>query len=139
MEKATKTIEKILEDNNLKNTKGHFNVLSVLIKEKHPLSVENVGKKISIKINTTTLYRILDKLSKKGIIYQTTFLDGKTYYEYQKHHHHHITCTKCGIKNKVDFCVSKEIEKINIKKAGFVEINDHVLEFFGVCKKCQKK
>lgn len=136
MEKA---IENILKENNLKNTKGHFAVLEVLMKEKHPLTVEDINKNIKIKLNLTTLYRILEKFSDKRIIYQTTFLDGKSYFEYQHQHHHHITCKNCGVRNKIDFCVSNKINKIDLTKTNFNKISDHILEFFGMCNKCQKR
>lgn len=133
-----KAIEKILEDNSLKKTKGHIDVLGLLVREQHPLTIEEINKKLPSKINLTTIYRILDRFSQKNIIYQTNFLDGKSYFEFQKEHHHHITCKNCGIRNKINLCMRKDLNKINLNKTDFNKIDSHIFELFGICNKCKK-
>lgn len=137
MEKAT---EKILKENNLKITNGHKGVLELLIKEKHPLSIEEIKEKINLKINLTTIYRILEKFVEKGIIYQTNFRDGKSYFEFQDNgnHHHHVTCIKCDFRESIDVCVKSQIKKINFKNSRFSSIDSHILEFFSLCENCKK-
>jgi len=132
-----KAIEEILIKNNFKITKGRVGVLGILKKEHKPLSIDEINKSLGNFINLTTIYRILEKFVEKGILYQTDFRDGKSYYEYQDSHHHHIVCTKCGKKEGVDICVKDGLKKASENSKAFSSIKSHVLEFFGICKKCE--
>lgn len=129
----------LLKDNKLKVTKNRKMVLDFLIKSAKPVTAEEVSKKL--KINIVTAYRILEVFVSKNLIYQTDFRQGKSFFEYQDkdNHHHHITCSSCGDREHVDFCVEKSIQS-NLKNSNkFSEINGHILEFFGICNKCAKK
>ncbi|MEZ4103205.1 MAG: Fur family transcriptional regulator [Candidatus Paceibacterota bacterium] len=134
--KQEKEIGNILKNNGFKVTPSRVRILEIL-KEKHsPMTVEDICFLVQNETNKTTVYRALDDFSKKGIIYQTHFRDGKTYFEFQDHHHHHIVCTSCGVKEGISFCVGDIIKKIPKHSKRFTKINDHVLEFFGICQKC---
>jgi Fur family ferric uptake transcriptional regulator len=137
MKKAS-DLEKIIKDSNLKSTKNRVEVLSFLKKEHKPLTAEEISKKL--KINIVTIYRVLEKLVSKGIIYQTDFRKGKSFFEFQDkdHHHHHIVCSECNHREAVNYCLDKKDFKNIISNSGFQKMNGHILEFFGVCKKCDK-
>lgn len=138
MEK-TSDLEKILKEKHLKSTKNRIVVLNFLIKKHKPLTAEEISKEL--KINIVTVYRILDKLVLGGIVYQTDFRQGKSFFEYQDehHHHHHIICEKCNHREAVDYCLNiKDFAKI-VDKSSFRKIDGHILEFFGICKKCDNK
>jgi len=124
-------IETMLKNNGLKITPGRKSVLEILMEEKEPLSIDEIKSKVSS--NITTVYRILEKFVEKGLVYQTDFRDGKSYFEFQKNHHHHVTCTSCGKKEEVDVCIDN-----NIKTKNFKRIKSHMLEFFGECKECHE-
>lgn len=134
MEKA---IEIILKTKGLKMTTQRVEILKLLMNTKNPLPIESIRSKIAKNINTTTIYRTLETLVTSGIIYQTDFRDGKAYFEFQQDHHHHIVCTSCGKKEKTDFCINKLLKNIQKNSKSFTSINGHILEFFGLCKKCQ--
>jgi uncharacterized membrane protein len=130
-----KAIEKILQESKLKITEGRIMILSLLIKNKKPLSIDDI-KKEATDIDQSTLYRMLSTFVEKGIVYQTDFRNGKAYFEYQESHHHHMVCTECGVVEEVDVCVKKDFNKVEKKLKKFDRIKSHMLEFFGVCKKC---
>lgn len=97
-------------------------------------------------LGLSTVYRTLDLLARMGIITKLTLGDGQSRYECkateQKEHHHHLICTKCGeIIDYSEFLdeelrlVKKTEEKLE-RKYNF-KIQDHNIEFLGICKKCR--
>lgn len=119
----------LIKESGLKVTKNRESVLDFLIKESKPLTAEDVSKKL--KINIVTTYRILESFVSKGLIYQTDFREGKSFFEYQdeKNHHHHITCSKCGFREHLDVCIGDELLKKIKEQTSFKRIDSHVLEF----------
>ena len=97
-------------------------------------------------IGLSTVYRTLDLLARMGIITKLAIGDGQSRYECKSkkkdEHHHHLICTNCGkIINYSEFLdeelslVKKTEEKL-AKKYDFI-IQDHNIEFLGICKKCK--
>ena len=97
-------------------------------------------------IGLSTVYRTLDLLARMGIITKLAIGDGQSRYECKSRekdeHHHHLICTNCGkIINYSEFLdeelslVKKTEEKL-AKKYNFI-IQDHNIEFLGVCEKCK--
>ena len=138
MNKASDS-KKMIKESGLKSTKNREAVLNFLISKSKPLTVEDVSR--TLKINIVTVYRILESFVDKKIIYKTDFRQGKAFFEFQAkdHHHHHITCTKCGFRDHIDFCVETQFTKKIKSTTKFEKIDSHILEFFGVCKKCNSK
>lgn len=97
-------------------------------------------------IGLTTVYRTLDLLVRMGIINKFTFGDGQSRYEFkhdkQKAHHHHLICNQCGrIFDYSDFmeeelALVRKTEEILARKYNF-EVQDHNIEFYGLCEKCR--
>ncbi len=94
----------------------------------------------------TTVYRTLDLLARMGIVTKLTLGDGQSRYEFKSRekedHHHHLICTSCGrIIDYSEFLeeelslVKKTEERLE-KKFNFV-IQDHNIEFLGLCEKCK--
>lgn len=129
----------LLKKKGFKVTKNRVCVLDFLIKSSRPLTAEEISQKLMI--NIVTIYRILEAFVSKNLIYQTDFRQGKSFFEYQDehHHHHHIICTECNKREHLDFCLDEKTINNLKKKSSFVSIDSHILEFFGVCKKCAKK
>ncbi len=130
--------QEILKESGMKVTKNRLLVLDLLISSEKPMSVEDVFKKLKA-VDQVTIYRILNQFVLKDIVYQTDFRSGKAYFEFQDHHHHHIVCKKCGYLEGVEFCLSDSfIKKVQVSSKKFKNVSDHALEFFGVCKTCDK-
>jgi len=61
---------------------------------------------------------------------------GKKYELGAKDHHDHMICTKCGeITEFVDDVIEDQQHKI-AEKFGF-KMQDHSMQIYGICKKCQ--
>ena len=127
----------LLRKNGFKITPLRVAILDILVQKNKPMSVEDIQKLLKKKINKTTIYRALSGFVEKGILYQTNFRDTKNYYEYQELHHHHIVCTSCGAKEEVLFCKNLPLPQVAKNSQKFNQINDHILEFFGVCNLCE--
>lgn len=133
----TDAIEKLLKDSNLKVTKRRVAVFSVLTSINEPLSIDAIFIALPVKMNKTTLYRILHTYATMGLVYQTDFRDGKAYFEFQNKHHHHIICTKCGTREGIASCTFGDLIPLFTKTSKkFKTVTSHTLEFFGICKKC---
>jgi Fur family ferric uptake transcriptional regulator len=95
-------------------------------------------------IGLSTVYRTLDFMARIHKVTKICIGDGQIRYEFKKEddHHHHLICTKCGkIINYSEFVdeelllVRKTEEKL-AKKYDF-KIQDHNIEYFGICEKCK--
>lgn len=89
-------------------------------------------------VNKTTIYRELDFLQSKNLINEVEFGDGKKRYELNDGHHHHLICLNCKKIEDVDLKTDLSEEEKNIEKQTGFKIQNHSLEFFGLCKNCQK-
>lgn len=135
MDKASGS-NNLIKQTGLKITQNRLMVLEYLRTKKKPMTVEDISK--SLKLNIVTTYRILESFVSKGLIYQTDFRKGKSFFEFQDvdNHHHHITCIKCDFREHIDFCFSDKSKEELLKSNSFGSVTGHTIEFFGVCKKC---
>jgi len=130
------------KSNGKKLTKVRKNVLKLLFDTEHPISAPELLERLSsnkITINKTTLYRELTFLLEQNVITEVTLNTQVQHYEL-KHldHHHHLVCSDCGDISKIEADeIEKSIKKLEstVKRNGFF-IQNHQLEFFGVCSKC---
>ena len=135
-----KIFEDILKKNNLKVTKGRLTLLEELNKSEVPMNTEEIFA--SADKNTipslTSLYRMLNELSDKGIIRKNLYSNGLLYYEFAgSEHRHYIVCSKCGKVSPIQECPISEFEKIAEEETGFKVIG-HLVELKGLCPECQK-
>lgn len=122
-------------------TEPRILILSSLMELGHPVSIDDLQKKVGASVNYVTFYRVLKQLVLKGIVQQLDFREGKAYYEYQTadHHHHHISCIECGLREETHDCHEQDDYKhVLVHSKQFSQISSHTLEFFGLCKRCSK-
>jgi len=90
-------------------------------------------------IGLVTIYRTIEILNKTGLICEVHAGGNCRSYLMRRpaEHHHHLLCSNCGL--VVDFmnCDLGELEKKLSEETGF-EMEDHLLEFLGICPACQK-
>ena len=134
--KPEQPIADLLRSAGFKVTPARLALLEILMTKCAPLTVEDIAAQMPTGINATTIYRALDQFAQAGLVHQTHFRDGKTYYEYQSHHHHHIVCTGCGVKEEISLCVESSLSRVIKESKKFNHVQDHILEFFGVCQDC---
>ena len=93
----------------------------------------------NISANKTTVYRQLEKMLVANKIQEFDLGEGKKRYEQKDKHHHHLICNKC---HKIEcFEIDKHLqaqEQDILKTNGFT-VTSHMLEFFGICQKCNEE
>jgi Fur family ferric uptake transcriptional regulator len=134
----------LLKNNNLKFTIQREVILETLYNSDEHLTPESLHqilqKKYSeLKIGIATVYRTLSLLEDSKMVTSLSFgAQGKKYELGAKNHHDHLICTRCG--NITEF-VDEHIELRQHKIAdelGF-KMQDHSMQIYGICKKCQDK
>jgi Fur family ferric uptake transcriptional regulator len=128
----------VLRNARLKATPIRLGMLEVFAHQPKPISILSLRAKIPGSADIVTLYRNVETLCKLGLLNRVHLQAKKDYFEFaQKAHHHHLICTGCGKVKDVEDCKVQKISNQNLKNAGFAKINNHQLEFFGICKKCK--
>lgn len=98
--------------------------------------VEHLREKLNI--DRATIFRILNVFTKNGLLKKLEFGEGKARYELANStDHHHLICENCGKIEDIPDTVIPKMEKEIEKNHNFL-IKRHSLEFFGLCKDCQK-
>lgn len=132
----------LLKLNKIKITTERAAITAVLEKASLPLSPAAIFRQIKPalpKANLSTVYRNLEMLEKLNLIHRVS-VDPTTFsYEliHNRPHHHHIICRKCAQVEELESMSEKFISEV-ANKTDFI-IEDHNLEFIGLCKNCQKE
>lgn len=123
-------------------TKIRQAMIEALVAASQPVSAPQLLEQVSLKhpsVNKTTIYRELDFLADNRILSEIDILDGMKRYEilHPNHHHHHLVCTSC----RDIQCVEVPHHDLHtlegkIQQTHNFTVQSHVLEFFGLCKKC---
>lgn len=92
-------------------------------------------------IGIATVYRTLLLFDELGIIQKLDIDDNGTRYELvhglEGHHHHHLICRSCGRVEEVKKDLLDNVEA-KIEKSHEFKIENHDLNFYGICKECNK-
>lgn len=121
----------------LKNTPSRLAVLSVLKEKNNPLDVLQIFELTKGKTDLATVYRTLETFLNNGLINRLEFGEGKYRYEIKRKDHHHLICRACErIEDVEDKFMNKWENEIKVER-GFL-VSNHSLEFFGLCKLCQR-
>ncbi len=133
-------------------TLGREAIVKVLTEARRHLSAEDIYMKVHSvypSIGLTSVYRTLEILAAVGLIRKFDFGDGRARYELMEgpgrnKHHYHLICIRC--RRVIDYADSvgneegllKKMEEKLSKKYDF-DINDYVVQFYGICSECRKK
>ncbi len=127
-------------------------ILDVLTRTQKHFSAEDVYMavhKVDPAVGLTTIYRTLELLVHMGLIFKFDFGDGRARYELAVgpkgvRHHHHLVCTRCG--RVIDYTefIDDEVELLQETERGLskkynFKITNHVMQFYGLCDRCQSK
>jgi Fur family ferric uptake transcriptional regulator len=136
------TVEDLLIDTLKKNgyslTKPRLFTFNALNSTK-PLTVKELIKQTSGKIDRASVYRTLDIFEKVNIT-QRIYTGWKYKVELSdkfQDHHHHLTCKVCGAIIPIH---NEKLEEFidNVAAGKDFKITSHQLEIQGLCKNCQK-
>lgn len=105
-----------------------------------PAELLAILSKRGFAVNKTTIYRQLQALEDYNVIRAVHFTDRSIRYEMvnSSGHHHHLVCLECKRIEDVSFPTDLKIQEDIIRKKHHFKVLQHSLEFFGLCKKCQK-
>lgn len=130
-----------LREAQLKATPARVAVLQFLEHSTTPLDVASIIAHVQKEhgdIDPATAFRIINTFVEKGIVTPIQFNEGKLRYELSnKAAHHHLLCEECGKIEDISNCNISALEKDIQKKKGFL-VKHHSLEFFGLCRDCQR-
>jgi len=131
-----------LKDNRLKITPRRKAVINLFASCGMRLGPYDVYGRLKKKVPTLglpTVYRILNELTKSGILIQSLSEDRQLRYSLcalPGEHHHHFTCRKCRKVEEVEFCNFKGLSKF-IEKNLKAKVEAHQLQIEGLCSKCK--
>ena len=94
-------------------------------------------KKKGLTPHKTSVYRELDFLIEQGLVRKVCLGEKEDRFEPAvTPHHHHAVCQKCGDIEHVD--LEADIKKMErrLTRQQF-KAENHLVEFFGLCKECQ--
>jgi Fe2+ or Zn2+ uptake regulation protein len=124
----------------LKKTDARLLLLDVLSKNKKPLSVKEIVSKTQG--DKVTIYRMLEAMTKKGLVRIVGTGEREAQYEIIDHHddHHHIICLDCKKVSDftgcdADILINKALKQVK----DFRQITHHSFDLFGICNSCSKR
>lgn len=122
----------------LKATPARVTLVSFLARQKKPLSVQAIGRRLRVgAFDQATVYRALKALTAAGLIRRIDLRHGHAHYELATADHHHVVCLTCDRIADVTNCDLTRMTRVALRQSGFAEIREHSLEFFGICQKCR--
>jgi Fe2+ or Zn2+ uptake regulation protein len=116
-------------------------VVSVLAQQDRPLSPYDIHDMLverSEKIDTVTIYRILDRLESYGLAHRLAHTGGFLRCRFQEHDacHHHVICRDCGAIEEIHCPGMNAVERAAATESRY-RIDAHYVEFLGLCAACQ--
>jgi len=143
-EQLLNNFKTLLKENNLKFTIQREVILETLYDSQEHLTPESLHHLIQekypdLKTGIATVYRTLALLEESDIVTSLSFgAQGKKYELGAKEHHDHLICTECG---DITEFVDEQIEERQhaIAKELEFKMQDHSMQIYGICKKCQKE
>jgi len=105
----------------------------------HPQSVVDIIRFLRKKkapVDMTTIYRTLAVLLELGVVGKTKCYDNTTMFELlSEDHHHHLICNDCG--SIEDISLDEHLLMDQVNHQTKFQVQNHSLEFFGLCTSCQ--
>lgn len=136
-------LDSILKDHGLRRTVFRKELLSLFVKSKSTLTVEEIRRRVGVLGDKVTIYRALEAFEKGGLIHKVPDKSNLTRYALcqvgctsnkHTHHHAHLICTDCN----ETYCVEGvEIPEIKGARGFIVKETNVTLE--GVCPDCNQK
>jgi Fe2+ or Zn2+ uptake regulation protein len=116
-------------------------VVGALAQAEHPLSPYDIHDRLAEqgeKIDTVSIYRILDRLEAYGLAHRIAHTGGFLRCRFQEHEacHHHVICRACGTIAEIHCPGMTAVERAAAQESRF-RIDSHTVEFLGLCSACQ--
>ena len=122
----------------LRVTKPRLAIIASLHRHAGPISIERIHLEVGTEAcDLVTVYRSLAAFEGIGLVRRSYLHNGTCLYELTltDRHDYHIVCKTCGATERVDYVPVEGTERL-LAERGYTQVS-HVVEFFGVCPKCQ--
>ncbi len=131
-----------LHQQRLKLTRARMAVLEVLAGTTEHLKVAEVhrrARKIDPRVGLASVYRTMDILARLRLVKHVHVEHRHRHYaSITEHHSHHLVCRSCGLAVEFSDCRLEGLARTIARRTDF-EIEDHCVEFFGLCRKCRTR
>jgi Fe2+ or Zn2+ uptake regulation protein len=142
LSKGKGRLRQLFHNRGFKCTPQRLAVLSVLEGSLTHLSIAEIHKRVKRILPGTglaTVYRALETLVDLRLVVRVHLEDGCHSYAIAPNGHQHpIVCIECSRVAEFAECPLEDISRKLSKETGF-EIQDHFLQLFGKCQKCQSE
>lgn len=124
-------------------TKARSGIVEVLKNAQYPLTAMEIKQRLSdvgLSPDKATIYRQIEFLLDKGQLREVRLNEDVRRFEFgsKSDHVHHLICNNCEKVANVELDGDLvAIEKHIADKEGF-DVQDHTLEFYGICKDCSQ-
>lgn len=130
-----------LKEANIRITPQRYAILEYLIENHSHPTADEIYRALEERfpnMSVATVYNNLRLFTEIGFVQEMKYGDGSSRFDFDSTKHYHAICQNCG--KIVDFHYPglEDVEMAASKLTGF-EINEHRLELYGLCPKCQKK
>jgi Fe2+ or Zn2+ uptake regulation protein len=129
---------------NYRTTKQRQAILEAIERHGGHLTADEIYKLVKRRfprLSLGTVYRNLRVLASQGSVRELDFGMAITYFEAVKETHYHLICRVCGKITDAEMPVERRLKAI-VERAssdGGFRIEEHRLDFIGVCAECQDK
>ena len=121
-----------------RNTRHKQHLLAVIRQSEKAMAADEILDTIGSSINRTTVYRILDRFERDGLVHRVIGEDNKSYYagcnacspEHHEDQHAHFQCKSC---HEVR-CLNVDIQ---LPEVEGLRIEDRYILLTGLCESCQ--
>lgn len=120
-------------------TRSRLAVLEVLETHREHLDHSQIleeGKKIYPQLSRATVYRTMEMLVDLSLFRPLYLSEPTQRFVSASGGHHHLVCSKCGAIFEFENCHADQLSQELSEKYRF-QIISHLLEFQGLCEKCQ--
>jgi Fe2+ or Zn2+ uptake regulation protein len=127
---------------NHRNTKQRRVILDTVERHGGHLTADEIyrlARRRHPHLSLGTVYRNLRVLADQGAVRELDFGMAVTYFETTKDPHYHLICRLCGRIVDVELPIERGLEKLVMRAPGAsgFQIEEHRLDFIGVCSACR--
>ncbi|MBD1824717.1 transcriptional repressor [Cyanobacteria bacterium FACHB-DQ100] len=122
-------------------TRSQDRILNILKSLNRSISAQDLYVELRSRdqgMGLATVYRALEALKLEGMVQVRTLSNGESLYGLIQEDRHHLTCLQCGESVAIDECPVHALEQ-QLNQSHRFKIYYHMLEFFGMCDRCQAK
>ena len=105
----------------------------------NPMEVYREAKKLLPRIGLVTVYRTLGLLAEMGLLKRVHLEEGCHGFALATGgHRHYVVCHGCGRAVEFEGCDLSPLFRLVERRTGF-RVQDHWLQLFGLCRRCQEE